>query len=129
MGTEDDGGAVRDLVQLFYKYRAFADQVVYHVTVVDDFVTHIDGCGKYFQGTFYDLDGTVYTGTEPAWIGEVDIHHLFHSDLGMCIVDPQYVDSENDLLSGKRVIEVNPGGIVFYAQNCARDFTVFGGFE
>ena len=45
-------------------------QVIDHVGVVHDFVTHVNGRAKFVQRTLDDVDGAIHPGTKTAGFGE-----------------------------------------------------------
>ena len=55
----------RDFVEFFDKDGTFGPQAVDDKTVVDDFVTHVDGRAELRQSQLDDLDGSVHTGAKP----------------------------------------------------------------
>ena len=76
MRTEDDGGAIGHLVQLFHEDRPALLQVVDDEAVVDHFMAHVDRCAQRFDGALDDLDGAVDAGAETTGIGEQDVHRI-----------------------------------------------------
>ena len=74
MGTEDDRGAIGNLVQFLDENRPPGTQIVHDVPVMDHFVAYVDGGTVEFQGALDDLDGAIHAGTETARIGKQDIH-------------------------------------------------------
>ena len=61
-----DHGSIRfrDFVKLLHKNGAFASEGLDDVTVVDDFVAHVDGSSELLQRHFDDLDRAVDPRTE-----------------------------------------------------------------
>src|SRR5262245_44604828 len=71
MCRKDHGGIrIRYLVQLLHKNGAFCLERVDNVTVVDDFVAHIDGRPELGERQFDDLDGAIDSGAEAARGGQ-----------------------------------------------------------
>ena len=70
VGAEDDGGPVRDLVQLVDEDGAAALQSFHDEAVVDHLVADVDRCPVEVEHALDDLDGTVDAGTEAAGVGE-----------------------------------------------------------
>ena len=129
MRAEDDGGAIGNLIQLFDKDGAFCYQVIDHVTVVHDFMAYVDGRRKYFQRAFHDIDSAVDAGAEAAWISKVDVHEISLtclSDFSMRVIDAEYLDTENDLLTCQRMIEVDLRSIFFHAYHGAGNVVTIG---
>ena len=56
MGAEDGDGAVRHLRQFLHEARALSLQTFNDVSIVDDFVAHIDRRAILFQSTLYNVD-------------------------------------------------------------------------
>ena len=79
MSAEYDRAARRHFGQLFHEHRALGTQIVDHVLVVYDLVTHVDRCAVQAQGALDDLDGAVDSGAEAAWFGEDDLHGQFRA--------------------------------------------------
>ena len=84
MGTEDDGGAIRYFGQLVDENRTARAQAIDDKTVVNDFMAHVDRRAERFQRTLDDLDGAIDSGTEPARIGEQDIHGSIIGKIEKC---------------------------------------------
>ncbi|MCY1177922.1 hypothetical protein D9M73_182480 [compost metagenome] len=74
VGTEDDDGVIRHLVQLFDEDGATITQVFHHELVVHDFVAHVDRRAEHVQRAVDDLDRAVNAGAEAAGVGEFDLH-------------------------------------------------------
>ncbi len=74
VGTEDDRGPVRDLVQFFDKNGAALAQVLDHEAVVDHLMADIDGGPEELDGPLDDVDGSVHAGAKAPRVGDDDIH-------------------------------------------------------
>ena len=74
MGAEDQGGAVRDLIDLIDEDGPAGAEPLDHEAVVDHLVTDIDGWGEEVQDPLDDFDGAIDSGTKAAGIGEENIH-------------------------------------------------------
>ena len=74
MRREDDGGAIRNLVQLLDETRAHGAQALDHVPVVHHLVAHVDGRAEQLDGALDDVDGAIDPGTEPARAGQEYLH-------------------------------------------------------
>src|SRR5690606_1190592 len=71
----------RGLVQLFNKDRPFVAQVFDHVTVMDDFMTHVNRCAVQFQGAFDNINRAVDPSTESTGLGQNNLSVLNGSSL------------------------------------------------
>jgi hypothetical protein len=76
VGRENDRGTIGNLLELLDEYRPHRSQPLDDMTVMDDFVPHMDGRTEKRDGTLDDVDGPVDAGTEPPRIGKQDIHRL-----------------------------------------------------
>jgi hypothetical protein len=72
--TEDHDRIIWHLGQLIDEYRAACAQIIDHMTVMHDFVAHIDRATEDFQRSINDVDRPINTGTKTPWIGEYDVH-------------------------------------------------------
>ena len=66
----------RHFVEFLNENGAFGLQSFNHGTVMNDFVTHIDGRAITAQRFFNDTDGTIHTGAEAARPGQQDAERL-----------------------------------------------------
>ena len=74
MRREDDGGAVRHLVQLLDEHRAHVAQPLDDMPVVHHLVTHEDRRAEQHDRPLDDVDGAIDAGAEPARVGEAELH-------------------------------------------------------
>src|SRR5687767_11989334 len=72
--AEDDGRALRDLIQLVDEYRAFGAQIFHDKSIMHDLVAHIDRRPEKLERTLNDLDGAVDTRAKPSGIGKKNLH-------------------------------------------------------
>src|ERR1700710_312500 len=68
--TENQRTAFRRVCQVFNEHGAFLAQILDHIGVVHDLVTHVDRRTEQRDGPLHDLDCTIDTGTEAAWLSE-----------------------------------------------------------
>ena len=80
VGGEDGHRAGRDFVQLVDEHRAAGAQILDHVAVVHDLVTHIDRRAVFLQRPLDDFDRPLDAGAEAAGLGQDDADHG-HSNL------------------------------------------------
>ncbi|GEO01591.1 hypothetical protein NSE01_34230 [Novosphingobium sediminis] len=73
MRAEHGGGAGGDIGQFVDKDRPLGAQLIDDETIVDDFVTHIDGSAEAIDGTFNNIDGARDPGAKAAGIGKNDV--------------------------------------------------------
>src|SRR5690606_10539496 len=69
------------LVQLFNKDRPFIAQVFHHVTVMDDFMAHVDWCTVQFQSAFDNINRAIDPCTESTGLGQNNLSVLNGSSL------------------------------------------------
>ena len=74
MRAEDDGRAVRNLVELVHEVGAEVAQAVHHELVVHDFVAHIDRRAEELDRALDDVDRAVDAGAESPRVREEDFH-------------------------------------------------------
>jgi hypothetical protein len=67
MGAEDDARAGGNFVQFFDKDSAGASQLIHDVTVVDNFLAHVNGSAIEIKGYFDNVDGSHNSGAKPSW--------------------------------------------------------------
>ena len=65
-------GRFRDLVELLHKNGAFRLEIINHVAIVDDLVSHIDRRSELLQRQFDDPDGAIDAGAKAAWCRQQD---------------------------------------------------------
>ena len=82
VGGEDGHRAGRDLVQFVDEHRAAGAQVLDHVAVVHDLVTHVDRRAVFLQGPLDDLDRPLDAGAEAARLGQDDADHAVNLQSG-----------------------------------------------
>src|SRR5690606_12980592 len=73
VGAEDEGGAGGHLGEVFDEDGTLGHEIVHHVGVVHDLVTHIDGRAVLGQGPLHDLDGAVDAGAKAPRLGQQNI--------------------------------------------------------
>ena len=74
MGTEDQQRPSGRIGGILDEDRSLLSELLDHVAVVNDFVTHVDRRSEPPKGELDDLDGPVYAGTESARVGEQNTH-------------------------------------------------------
>ena len=72
MGGKHDGGVGGNFIQLFDEHGALGFQAFDDGTVVDDFMTYVDGLAVAAKGFLHNADGAVDPGAEAAGAGEHD---------------------------------------------------------
>ena len=85
MGAVDDALAVRNVIDLVDKDRAFFRQLVHNIAVMNDFTANIDWRAEGFESDFNDIDGTHHAGTKPSWFEQQNL--LFtHGGVGRAVM-------------------------------------------
>lgn len=74
MSAEDAGRAIGDDGDVIDEDSAATTQVIDHIAVVDHLVANVDRRAIAFEHAFDDIDGTIDTGAEAAWIGKEYVH-------------------------------------------------------
>jgi hypothetical protein len=76
MCAENGYRAVRHLVEFLNETGAFALQRVNDMSVMHDFVAHIDGLAILLERMLHDVDRADDTGAKAPWLCKNDAHHL-----------------------------------------------------
>jgi hypothetical protein len=66
VGGKHHDGPLGRLIELVDENGALGAQILHHIAVVDNLVTHVDGRPEQLKGPFHDVNGAVHAGTEPA---------------------------------------------------------------
>lgn len=86
MRREDDWRALRHLVKFLDEHSALGGEAVYNRSVMNDFMTHIDGGAEFLQRYLDNPDGPIHPGTEPAGRGKMKEFPVFGHSLLHAVV-------------------------------------------
>jgi hypothetical protein len=83
MGTHDDAGTHRNLVQVLDKNRTLIAKIRDHVIVVHDLMTHVDRGAKSLERSLNDFNGTFNPGTKTPGLCEEHLLKLLEAKRGL----------------------------------------------
>ena len=75
MRAEHQGGPGRDIAQFFNEDGALCFEIVHHIGVVNNFMTHIDGPAKLGNGSFHNIDGPIDTCAKTTRFSQINFFY------------------------------------------------------